>query len=106
MTIIFCNPSLEKAIRTGLCLCLLAGWSITPAMAQDDVEEADVEEAPRRIVHKKPAKQYPTQSVAGVITDAATGAPMGGVRVQALQLPQYSTLTEEDGSYKLDVPTF
>ncbi|MBR1665946.1 MAG: SusC/RagA family TonB-linked outer membrane protein [Bacteroidaceae bacterium] len=106
MRIIFCNPSLEKAIRTGLCLCLLAGWSITPAMAQDDVEEADVEEAPRRIVHKKPAKQYPTQSVAGVITDAATGAPMGGVRVQALQLPQYSTLTEEDGSYKLDVPTF
>ena len=51
MRIIFCNPSLEKAIRTGLCLCLLAGWSITPAMAQDDVEEADVEEAPRRIVH-------------------------------------------------------
>ena len=75
-------------------------------MAQDEEAETDSMEAPRRIVKKKPAKQYPTQSVAGVITDAATGAPMGGVRVQALQLPQYSTLTEEDGSYKLDVPTF
>ena len=97
---------LDKAARTGLYLVLLAGLGSTPAMAQDDEVEVDSVEAPRRIVKKKPAKQYPMQSVAGVITDGATGLPMGGVRVQALQLPQYSTLTEEDGTYKLDVPTF
>ena len=97
---------LDKAARTGLCLALLAGLGMTPAMAQDEEVEVDSVDVPRRIIKKKPTKQYPTQSVAGVITDGATGAPMGGVRVQALQLPQYSTLTEEDGSYKLDVPTF
>ena len=31
---------------------------------------------------------------------------MGGVRIQALQLPKYSTLTEEDGTYSFDVPVF
>ncbi|MCR5180046.1 MAG: SusC/RagA family TonB-linked outer membrane protein [Bacteroidaceae bacterium] len=96
---------LDKAVRSTLCLALLAGLAL-PVMAQDDEVEVDSVEAPRRIVKKKPAKQYPMQSVAGTVTDAATGTPMGGVRVQALQLPQYSTLTEEDGTYKLDVPTF
>ena len=31
---------------------------------------------------------------------------MGGVRIQALGLEAYSTLTEEDGTFKLDIPTF
>ena len=103
---IFSFSLLDKAVRTGLCLALLAGLGTIPAMAQDEEVEIDSIDAPRRIAKKKPAKQYPTHSVSGVVTDAATGAPMGGVRVQALQLPQYSTLTEEDGSYKLDVPEF
>ncbi len=98
----FNKSILDKAVRPALCLALLAGMGTTPAFAQDDVSEEV--QAPRRVVKKQ--KVYETRPVAGTITDAATGQPMGGVRVQALQLPQYSTLTEEDGTYKLDVPTF
>jgi len=101
----FSISTLYMATRSSLCLLLLAGLGAAPAWAQDDVTEDE----PAQVVRhkpKKPAKQYATKSVAGFITAADTKEPLGGVRVQALQLPQYSTLTEEDGSYKLDVPTF
>ena len=106
----FINPELHKALRFALCMMLVAG-SVPPVMAQDDVDEEAIAEADsiaiaKRRKGKKAAKQYEMKSVAGTITDGATGLPMGGVRVQALQLPQYSTLTEEDGTYKLDVPVF
>ena len=94
------NLSLDKAVRTGFCLALLAIMGVSPAMAQEEETTA-----PRRAA-KQPQKVYETRPVAGTITDAATGQPMGGVRVQALQLPQYSTLTEENGTYSLNVPVF
>lgn len=102
----FCHSIIDGALRSGLCLALLAVVGTAPVMAQDDNSEDASEEVVARRVIKKPKKNYPTKSVYGVVTDAATGTPMGGVRVQALQLPQYSTLTEENGSYKLDIPTF
>ena len=101
----FIKSIIDSAIRSGLCLALLAGLGIAPVMAQEDATE-DEEVVTRRIIKKKPQKNYPMKSVAGIVTDGATGLPMGGVRVQALQLPQYSALTEEDGSYKLEIPTF
>ena len=106
------NPSNRyKAFRLALCLTAFFGASVAPAMAQDVVDEAAIAEADsvalaKRRIAKKPEKQYEMKSVAGTVYDAATGQPMGGVRVQALQLPRYSTLTEEDGTYKLDVPVF
>ena len=106
------NPSNRyKAFRLALCLTAYLGASVAPAMAQDVVDEAAIAEADsvalaKRRIAKKPEKQYEMKSVAGTVFDAATGQPMGGVRVQALQLPRYSTLTEEDGTYKLDVPVF
>ena len=105
------NPSiLHKAFRLALCLVVMLG-TFVPVMAQDVVDEEGIAEADsialaKRRLAKKPVKTYEMKSVAGTITDAATGQPMGGVRVQAFQLPRYSTLTEEDGTYKLDVPVF
>ena len=106
----FINSELHKAFRFAVCLMLVSGTAV-PAMAQDEVDaeaiaEADSIALAKRRLAKKPQKQYEMKSVAGTVTDGATGQPMGGVRVQALQLPQYSTLTEEDGTYKLDVPVF
>ncbi|MBO4801047.1 MAG: SusC/RagA family TonB-linked outer membrane protein [Bacteroidaceae bacterium] len=101
----FIKSVIDSAIRSGLCLALLAGLGIAPVMAQEDATE-DEEVVTRRVIKKKPQKNYPMKSVAGIVVDGATGLPMGGVRVQALQLPQYSALTEEDGSYKLEIPTF
>ena len=97
---------MHKTLKTGLCFLLLSGLSIPCAYAQDDLEDADGEEEVVVRKAKKPEKQYETKTVKGIITDDATGEPMGGVRVQALGLERYSTLTEEDGTYTLDIPVF
>ena len=105
------NPSnIHKAFRLALCLFIVSG-AYAPVMAQDVVDEEGIAEADsialaKRRIAKKPVKQYEMKSVAGTITDAATGKPMGGVRIQALQLPRFSTLTDEDGTYKFEVPVF
>ena len=111
MSMRFNQSNLHKAFCRALCLMLVSGVSIVPTFAQDEVDAEGIAEADslalvKRRLAKKPEKQYEMKKVAGTITDAATGAPMGGVRVQALQLPKYSTLTGEDGSYSLEVPVF
>ncbi len=98
------KSQLYTAVRTGLCLALLAG-NATFLNAQEEVG-IDSTVVNERIRKAKEKPTVPMRMVQGVITDAATGLPMGGVRVQALNLKQYSTLTEEDGSYKLEVPTY
>ena len=104
----------DTAIRLGLCLLFAIGGSWTTVMAQDMFDEnfvdnsaeADSIALAKRRSAKKTDKQYPMKAVAGRIVDDATGEPMSGVRVQALRLPKYSTLTEEDGTYQLQVPEF
>ena len=103
----FSKSIIDSTVRSGLCLAFVAGMCSLPMVAQDDVTSTEEEtEAPVRRVAKKPQKTYPMKAVSGRVTDGATGQPMGGVRIQALQLPQYSALTEEDGTYTLEVPTF
>ena len=99
---------MHKTLKTGLCFLLLSGLSIPSVYAQDEMESTDgeEEEVVVRKAPKKPEKVYETRTVKGVVTDDATGEPMGGVRVQALGLERYSTLTEEDGSYTLQMPLF
>ena len=97
---------MHKTLKTGLCFLLLSGLSIPSVYAQDEVESTDGEEEVVVRKAKKPEKNYETKTVKGVITDDATGEPMGGVRVQALGLGRYSTLTEDDGSYTLEIPVF
>ena len=99
------NTILHKAFSTSLCFILLSGLSIGTVSAQENNEN---EEGPQRVYAKKRTqkKDYEMKTVEGIITDDATGEAMGGVRVQAYGLEDYSTLTEEDGSYKLEIPTF
>ena len=98
---------MHKTLKTGLCFLLLSGLSIPGVYAQDDMESTDGEEEVviKRAI-KKPEKNYKMKTVKGIVTDDATGEPMPGVRVQAFGLERYSTLTEEDGSYTLDIPVF
>ena len=99
----FNHTFLHRALGAGLCVLMLSGLSISSVYAQTEGTDTV---AVRRIAKAKKSKQYPTKTVTGKITDNATGDPMGGVRIQALGLEAYSTLTEEDGSFKLDIPTF
>lgn len=95
---------IQRFFSTSLCFLVLSGLSIPTVYAQDEAGEEE-EVIVKKHVQKK-EKQYETKAVEGTVIDAATGEPMGGVRVQALGLERYSTLTEEDGTYKLDIPTF
>lgn len=45
-------------------------------------------------------------TITGVVTDAATGAPMSGVRVQAYNNALFAAMTKEDGSYSIKVPDY
>ena len=98
------NTFLHKTLGISLCFMALSCLCVTNVYAQDEVEEEDV--VVKKITKEKKEKTYEMKEVKGFVTDDATGAPMGGVRIQALGLERYSTLTEEDGSYKLSIPVF
>jgi len=76
------------------------------AQSTTDEETAQAVYNKRKAEKEKAEKQYEMQTVSGLITDNATGKPLGGVRVQALGYEKYSVLTEEDGTYIINVPTF
>ena len=99
------NTFLHTTLRTGLCFVMLSGLCSTQVIAQDDLNDDEVVTIKREKKAEK-EKEYETKTVKGVIRDDATGEPMGGVRVQALRLEKYSTLTGEDGTYSLEIPTF
>lgn len=73
--------------------------------AQDDLDE---EEAQEVVVRKaaKPQKKYETRKVKGCVLDAATGKPLSGAIVKASGINGYSTLTDDNGNYELQVPVF
>ena len=105
------NTFLHSILYRGLCFAMLSCVSISPAFAQAEGE--DEEDAQAQVVYnkrkaekEKAEKQYEMQTVKGLITDNATGQPLGGVRIQALGYDKYSALTEEDGTYSISVPTF
>ena len=102
---IFKNTFLHKTLGISLCFTALSCLCVTNAYAQDEFEEEEavvVKKTPKQ----KKEKTYKMKEVTGTVIDDATNEPMGGVRVQALGLEKYSTLTEEDGSYKLSIPVF
>ncbi len=50
--------------------------------------------------------QIPTKTITGLVTSAESGLPLAGAMVSTAEVEGYSTLTKEDGSYELKVPTF
>lgn len=105
------NQIMQWALRASLCLFMLSGT--TALMAQDDVDESEdqVSEEDSAILAKRNKKKvvtptYEMKSISGKVTDAATGEPLAGVRVQALNNKLYTAMTGEDGSYTISVPTF
>ncbi len=105
---IFSNYLSGKIFGASLCFFFLAG--ATPLYAQDDVSDQDDEADEEQVVVKRPVVSklptYQMREVKGLVLDAATKAPLSGVRVQSLNNPRYSTMTGEDGKYTLSIPTF
>lgn len=96
---------LQTVLRVSLFAFALAAAPV--ALAQDEVGEEDAEQPVVKKVVKKPVvPTYEMKTVTGKVLDASTGEPVAAVRVQALNNPYYTALTEDDGSYSISVPTF
>ncbi len=74
--------------------------------AQDEEETQAIEEAPVKKKVKKPIKKYPMMEISGKIVDASTGEPLAGVKVKSYNNSFYTAMTDEEGNYKISVPTF
>ena len=96
------NSIVSKTQRIGLGFMILAAFGFSTAYAQG----SQTEETVKVLRVKKNAPKHETRTVKGRVTDSATGTPMGGVRVQALGMNRYSTLTNEDGTYEVEIPVF
>ena len=103
---IFNNTFLHRTLGISLCFTALSCLSVTSVYAQDEVEGDEVAVVKKKATKTKKEKKYKMKEVMGYVIDDATGEPMGGVRIQALGLEKYSTLTEENGTYKLFIPEF
>lgn len=95
---------LHTALRASVCLLMLT--PATVAVAQDEVDEEEVEQVVKKPVKKVVLPTYEMKEITGKVYDAATKTAMPAVRVQALDNPYYTALTEDDGSYTIKVPTF
>ena len=93
-----------KITVVGCCLLAL-GSQATFAQDDTDIDGDDAVTAPKR---QKAVRlpSYPTVEVKGTCVDAVTKAPLAGVMIQALNDKNYTSMTEEDGSFVIKVPTF
>ena len=73
----------------------------TAVCAQEGADSTTTANRPTRV-----APKYEMKEVSGYVYDAATKSPIDGARVQAFNDPRYTTMTGEDGRYKLKVPVF
>lgn len=99
---------MQWALRAGLCLFMLSGTGVLYAQDDDNADDGEAveEEAVRKPVRKQVLPTYEMKTVKGRVLDAATGQPMGGVRVQALNNILYTAMTDDDGTYTISVPKF
>lgn len=91
-----------------MAVCALAIGLSTGVYAQSDDDEEDMEASaikkPKRSEVK--LKAYPMMSVKGMVTDQATGKPLAGVQLRSLASERYTAMTDENGSFTIQVPTF
>ena len=79
---------------------------------EDDEEDGDDEEEGDGTAIAMPKRSdvkqvnYPTVQVKGVVTDLSTGNPIAGVQLHALGYDRYSAMTDENGAFAFDVPSF
>ncbi len=71
----------------------------------EDTEIEDDDDEPVTVVHKV-QKQEPTRTIKGCVIAEKDHLPLAGVLVQSIAGEGYSTLTEEDGTFEMQVPTY
>jgi len=93
-----------------LAVCTLTFGLTTAINAQTDNDDEFEEETVTTIKQPKRAevkqKVYPMMSVKGVVTDQATGKPLVGIQLRSLANERYTAMTDENGAFTINVPTF
>ena len=84
----------KNHIAARLCSVLLGGMLLAAPTAYAALPDGAVAQAEKMV------------TVKGVVCDAATRQPLAGVRVVAHGNQRYSTMTDELGTYTLDVPDY
>ena len=96
----------SRGLRLSLCavaLSLSAG-----AYAQDELDEIEEEQSTVIKAPKREGKQdtNPMMTVSGTVVDFATKMPVAGVRIAALGSERYTSMTNAEGKFTLNTPTF
>ncbi len=99
------RTNIQRACKFGLA-AMVYFMGILPAAAQDEVGTESTELVAPKKKKVNFSKLYPTFEIKGKVTDAATGEPLSGVRVQSFNNKYYSALTDENGEYSINVPKF
>ena len=86
------------------CLSLLLLLPVA-SWAQDEVDQDDNDSTVVRI-RRAEKKQEATRQISGRVVAQEAHAPLSGVLVQSTAGEGYSTLTDEDGTFKLNVPLY
>ncbi len=74
------------------------------ALASDSMLGSTVADEPVKVEKKSAVADVRT--VTGTVYDAATNQPMAGVRVQATGHKRVTTMTDGEGKYKLNLPSY
>ena len=74
------------------------------ALASGTVTESTVADDSVRV--EKKSSVADVRTVTGTVYDAATNQPMAGVRVQATGHKRVTTMTDAEGKYKLNIPSY
>lgn len=93
------NNMMQSALRAGVCLFMLSGACVLSAQTEGKAAKPS---KPATALHDK----YVMKEVSGFVYDAATHAPLAGVKVQALNNSFYTALTDDKGAYTIRIPDF
>lgn len=90
-----------------ICFSLLLATVPVAGFAQDEFEEEEIDTTVVLRARKAAAKkQEPTREISGRVVSQQDHTPLAGVLVQSIAGKGYSALTEDDGTFRLQVPLY
>ena len=90
---------MRQIMRTMVALTALVSSAIPASANADFVQAGDSVKTERMVVVE-------ARTITGTVYDAATNTPLPGVRVQGTGHARVTTMTDAEGKYKLNIPSY
>lgn len=87
-----------------ICLGMLLAMGATTHVYAQDADDETTEVKKKTTVVKAP--NVPTMEVTGTVVEASNNQPVAGIQVQALGDNRFTAMTDENGTFKIKVPTY